>query len=152
MTHDGTGTWIGDGDLDGEMRFDSFQMTYGPGNSQYGTVLIDDLRVVHQTALYNDDRLVYPQEFKLLPNYPNPFNPQTRINYQLPKTDHVKLIITDIRGREIIELKDLRESAGVHSIIWNGKDRSGQPVSAGVYFALLKVGNKTSTQKMLLVK
>ena len=64
----------------------------------------------------------------------------------------MKLIITDIRGREIIELKDLRESAGVHSIIWNGKDRSGQPVSAGVYFALLKVGNKTSTQKMLLVK
>ena len=153
MTHDGTGTWIGDGDLDGEMRFDSFQMTYGPGNSQYGTLLIDDLRIVQQTVLYSDDnRLVYPQEFKLFPNYPNPFNPQTRINYQLPKNDHVKLIITDIRGREIIELKDLRESAGVHSIIWNGKDRFGQPVSAGVYFALLKVGNKTSTQKMLLVK
>ena len=152
MILDGTGTWIGDGDLDGEMRFDSFQMTYSPGNSQYGTLLIDDLRIVQQTALYNDDRLVYPQEFKLFPNYPNPFNPQTRINYQLPKTDHVKLIITDIRGRQIIELKDLREGAGVHSIIWNGKDRSGQPVSAGVYFALLKVGNKTSTQKMLLVK
>ena len=152
MTHDGTGTWIGDGDLDGEMRFDSFQMTYSPGNSQYGTLLIDDLRIVQQTALYNDDRLVYPQEFKLFPNYPNPFNPQTRINYQLPKTDHVKLIITDIRGRQIIELKDLREGAGVPSIIWNGKDRFGQPVSAGVYFALLKAGNKTSTRKMLLVK
>jgi len=152
MILDGTGTWIGDGDLDGEMRFDSFQMTYSPGNSQYGTLLIDDLRIVQQTVLYSDDRLVYPQEFKLFPNYPNPFNPQTRINYQLPKTDHVKLIITDIRGRQIIELKDLREGAGVHSIIWNGKDRSGQPVSAGVYFALLKVGNKTSTQKMLLVK
>ena len=152
MTHDGTGTWIGDGDLDGEMRFDSFQMTYSPGNSQYGTLLIDDLRIVQQTALYNDDRLVYPQEFKLFPNYPNPFNPQTRINYQLPKTDHVKLIITDIRGRQIIELKNLRQGAGVHSIIWNGKDRFGQPVSAGVYFALLKAGNKTSTRKMLLVK
>tara|TARA_B100000749_G_scaffold280724_1_gene278279 strand:- start:1010 stop:3481 length:2472 start_codon:yes stop_codon:yes gene_type:complete len=152
MTHDGTGTWIGDGDLDGEMRFDSFQMTYSPGNSQYGTLLIDDLRIVQQTALYNDDRLVYPQEFKLFPNYPNPFNPQTRINYQLPKNDHVKLIITDIRGRQIIELKNLRQGAGVHSIIWNGKDRFGQPVSAGVYFALLKAGNKTSTRKMLLVK
>jgi len=152
MTNDGTGTWIGDGNLDGEMRFDSFQMTYSPGNSQYGTLMIDDLRIVHQIGLYTYENWVSPQEFKLFPNYPNPFNPQTRITYQLSKTDRVELIITDIRGRQIIELKNLIESAGLHSIIWNGKDRFGQPVSAGVYFALLKAGNKTSTRKMLLVK
>ena len=152
MTNDGTGTWIGDGNLDGEMRFDSFQMTYSPGNSQYGTLMIDDLRIVHQIGLYTYENWVSPQKFKLFPNYPNPFNPQTRITYQLSKTDRVELIITDIRGRQIIELKNLIESAGLHSIIWNGKDRFGQPVSAGVYFALLKVGNKTSTRKMLLVK
>lgn len=68
--------------------------------------------------------------FALHPNYPNPFNPATTINYDLPEPSRVSLVVYDVLGRKIIELENGVKEEGYHSALWNAAD-----VSSGVYFA-----------------
>ena len=93
-----------------------------------------------------------PKEFALHDNYPNPFNPVTTINYDLPKEGNVRLIIYDIMGREIAELNNGFMPAGYHSVKWNARNQFGAEVSAGVYFYQIQAGQFTKTQKMILLK
>ncbi|MFC1477560.1 FlgD immunoglobulin-like domain containing protein [candidate division KSB1 bacterium] len=75
-----------------------------------------------------------PESFGLMQNYPNPFNSATRIEFRLKESAHVKLAVYDVRGREIARLCDGQESAGIHSITWDGMSSSSEPVSSGMYF------------------
>ncbi len=93
-----------------------------------------------------------PKEFALHNNYPNPFNPVTTINYDLPKEGNVRLIIYDIMGREIAKLNNGFMPAGYHSVKWNARNQFGVEVSAGVYFYQIQAGQFTKTQKMILLK
>jgi hypothetical protein len=88
-----------------------------------------------------------PKDFMLYPNYPNPFNPSTIINYQLSTAGKVKLKIYDVLGKEIKTLADDYEQAGYHHINF---DASG--LSNGVYFYNLIVNNYSDTKKMTLLK
>jgi hypothetical protein len=88
-----------------------------------------------------------PNAYRLSPNYPNPFNPTTTIQFELPKASHVSLDIYDILGRKIATLVDLKQEAGIHSVIWNG---SNNP--SGLYFYRLKANDFNETKKMLLLK
>ncbi len=67
-------------------------------------------------------------------NYPNPFNPSTTISFGLVENANVKLDIYDITGRKIASLLDGESSAGLHSVIWNGQDKTRSYVSSGLYF------------------
>ena len=90
-------------------------------------------------------------QFNLSQNYPNPFNLQTTISYQLPICSKVSLKIYDMLGQEVRSLVNENKSAGFHSVVWNGKDDSGQPLSSGSYFYNLRLDNNDSLTKGLLL-
>ena len=88
-----------------------------------------------------------------LTNYPNPFNPTTNICFQLSETDKINLSIYNIKGALIKKLiNDKIFSKGIHSIQWDGKNNKGEEVNSNVYIYRLRVGNKSISKKMLLVR
>ncbi len=89
---------------------------------------------------------------KLDNNYPNPFNPETRINFSIKEVGNVTIEVYNIRGQLVkILVDDLRET-GIYTVIWNGTDNSNKSVSSGVYFYKMKAQNYNSTKKMILMK
>ncbi len=88
-----------------------------------------------------------PAEFTLDQNYPNPFNPITNISYAIPTNGKVKLTIYDILGREVQNLVDDIQSAGNHSVMFNGDN-----FSSGIYFYSLNFEGRTTVKKMILIK
>jgi hypothetical protein len=99
------------------------------------------------TDIRDEQRPLIPVMAMLYPNYPNPFNPTTSIQYYCPKSVEVVIEIFDIIGRKVGTLVDARQEAGRHSVIWNGDNKS-----SGIYFYRIKVGDYTETRKMLLLK
>lgn len=95
---------------------------------------------------------VVPDEVKLLPNYPNPFQGQTTLRFTLPEQQEVRLVIYDVLGRAVRTLVNEQKQSGVHSIRWDGRNNAGQPVASGLYLGRLEVGETTQTRKLLLVK
>ena len=85
-------------------------------------------------------------------NFPNPFNPSTSIRFELPIMTSVKLQVYDVGGRLIDRLADETFEAGVHHVIWDGKDLKGRDVSSGIYFYQIFTLDYTKTYKMVLVK
>ena len=98
------------------------------------------------------DVIAVPDEYALHPNYPNPFNPLTRVNYDIPKDGPVELIVFDILGREVVTLMDANIQAGYHTMTWRGLNKHRPAVAAGVYFFQLRSKDFTRTIKMLLLK
>jgi gluconolactonase len=96
--------------------------------------------------------LQLPYNFKLLPNYPNPFNPTTTISYALPASAHIRLTIYDQLGRHVKTLVDAQQAAGHFQTTWNGLDEKGVPVAAGMYFCQMKTQNFKKVIKLALVK
>ncbi|MGC9363690.1 MAG: lamin tail domain-containing protein [Fidelibacterota bacterium] len=93
-----------------------------------------------------------PKVFALHKNYPNPFNPVTTINYDLPKDANVRIVIYDVMGREVRTLVNRHQKAGYRTLQWNALDNRGLPVSSGFYFYVMDAGNFHKTEKMLLLK
>jgi len=88
----------------------------------------------------------------LIGNYPNPFNPETTIKFDLSKSGKVKLDIYNIKGQLVKTLADDSKDAGRYSLKWNGLDDNGIPASSGVYFYRLTTDGKTLTKKSLMLK
>ena len=65
-----------------------------------------------------------PTQYRLRPNFPNPFNPSTNISFALPKDDFVSLTVFDLNGRQIKTLVNSKLAAGIHSFSWNGRDEN----------------------------
>ena len=98
-----------------------------------------------------------PQETVLLPNYPNPFNPETWIPYQLAEPTDVTLTIYAVNGALVRTLALGPQPAGVYqnksrAAYWDGKNELGEPVASGVYFYTLQTDNFTATKKMSIRK
>ncbi|MFQ5637814.1 MAG: IPT/TIG domain-containing protein [bacterium] len=93
-----------------------------------------------------------PQEIQLLPNYPNPFNMDTEIEYALPYAADVQLKIYNIRGQEVRSLVHEFQTAGFKSVRWNGTDNHNNGVSSGMYFIQLEVGKQRFLRKVALQK
>jgi hypothetical protein len=102
------------------------------------------------SGLSQDNAL--PNRFLLFQNYPNPFNPETEIRFELPEATHVVVRIFNIRGREIRRLVDATYGAGYHSLLWEGMDNQGNPVSSGVYLYQLKTADFSQVKKMGLLR
>jgi hypothetical protein len=88
-----------------------------------------------------------PGGYSLAQNYPNPFNPSTMINFSLPKAGNVKLVVSDVLGREVAVLYNGYKTAGVHAV-----DFDASKLSSGIYFYSITAGNFKDTKKMLLIK
>ena len=98
-----------------------------------------------------------PTETALLPNYPNPFNPETWIPYRLAEDAFVALTIYDLNGQVIRALDVGHQIAAVYenrstAIYWDGRNGSGEPVASGVYFYTLTAGDYSATRKMMILK
>ena len=85
-------------------------------------------------------------------NYPNPFNPETSFDFSIFKHEEVEISVYDITGRLVQDLVNGSVSEGYHSVVWDGRDNSGQQVSAGLYLYTLKSNGMTSHAKMVLMK
>jgi hypothetical protein len=88
-----------------------------------------------------------PQGFRLLPNYPNPFNPSTTIQFSVGERTHAKLSVFDPMGREVAVVLNGEVARGTHALQFDGS-----ALSSGVYIARLNVGGRIGFQKMLLMK
>lgn len=99
------------------------------------------------TTTYNDGNSLIPNEYKLEQNHPNPFNPETIINYSIPNAEFVSLRVYDLLGREVKTLVNEKKQAGNYSVNFNGIG-----LMSGVYYYNLKCDGKTSTKKMILIK
>jgi hypothetical protein len=84
---------------------------------------------------------------QLLPNHPNPFNPNTTIRYVLPSEMRVTILVHDVSGRVVATLLDDVRPAGAHQVTWNADG-----MASGVYFAHLRARNTDVSRKMVLLK
>jgi len=98
----------------------------------------------------NDSHI--PIHFTLHQNFPNPFNPTTTIQYELPKYSFVNIRIFDLNGRLVTTLVNSEETAGYKAVKWAGDDSNGHQVSAGVYLYEISAGDFRQVKKMVLLK
>lgn len=122
-----------------------------PGTYYYRLKQVDLDGVFEYTNVINIT-LTPPKEFALAQNYPNPFNPETTIKYDLPVSSHVVLKIFNILGEEVKTLVDAEQTAGINTIIWNGKDKLGKDVSSGAYIYQMQAGGFTKVKKLTLLR
>jgi hypothetical protein len=115
---------------------------------------IDDVIVSGEavTDIAHDQNFNTPKDIELFNNYPNPFNPATKIVYTVPSHQFVELKIIDILGRDVKTLVYGKQGAGFHQAVWDGSDRYGNSVATGVYFYQLKIGSVLKTKRLLLTK
>ena len=116
----------------------------------------------HSFSTAMDDsnyELIFPDEYRLYPNYPNPFNPGTTISYDLKAWSRATLEVFDIMGRSILTLEKGLKAPGRHKVQWYGKDNKGIKMASGLYFYRLTAYNPSTgniaydqTKKMMFVK
>ncbi len=86
-----------------------------------------------------------PMSYEMKSNYPNPFNPETSIEYSLPQGSHVRIDVYNVLGQRIITLVDGQMPAGNHSARWNGRNAIGEKVSAGICLCRMQAGEFVKT-------
>ena len=115
-------------------------------------ISIDAVKVVDKQWTAVDGREVeLLHQFNLGANYPNPFNPSTRIEYSLAKTEEIEFSIYDMLGKKIYSFSRT-EGPGSHTFDWNGYTSTGLACPSGVYFYRLKTNSAIQTRRMLLVR
>jgi len=90
--------------------------------------------------------------FNNIYNYPNPFNPITKLRYDLPEDAFVRITVYDMLGKVVSNLLNTNQSSGNKSVQWNATNDQGRSVSAGVYFYTIQVGDLVDTKKMVFLK
>ncbi len=110
-------------------------------------VAVNEIQNIEKILEENENISDESYNFKLLPNYPNPFNPSTSITYQLPKKGHVTLKVYNTLGKEVAELVNKAKEEGVYSVTFNGDN-----LPSGMYFYKIQTGEFVDVKKMLLLK
>ncbi|MDE0682418.1 MAG: sulfatase-like hydrolase/transferase, partial [Candidatus Poribacteria bacterium] len=98
-----------------------------------------------------------PRKTALLPNYPNPFNPETWIPYDLARDADVRIHIYNLKGQSIRQLKVGFQTAGTYrtrsrAAYWDGRNAAGEPIASGIYFYTLQAGGFKATRQMVILK
>ncbi len=115
-----------------------------------GAMANENIQTLKTGVSVNPD--VLPKAFALLPNYPNPFNPETFIRFALPKASRVCIEIYNIQGQLVQTLLDQDMAPGWQQIVWNGLNESGSQIGSGVYLLHFKAGEFQQVRKMSLVR
>ena len=118
---------------------------------------ITRFEVTDETQAAPTVQVTLPNKNALLPNYPNPFNPETWIPYQLAKSADVTLTIYAADGEAVCQLALGHQAAGTYqsrsrAAYWDGKNQQGEAVASGLYFYTLTAGDFNATRKMLILK
>ncbi len=140
---------------------------------QYYDATMDNIRAIRETNIFKADSVCgnpltpyvwtthplgiwdngyIPDTYSLGQNFPNPFNPITRIGYGLPRDDRVKIVIYNILGQEVKQLVSENQSAGYRFVLWNGLDNHGNQVSTGIYIYTMSAGSFNNAKKMVILK
>jgi hypothetical protein len=93
-----------------------------------------------------------PPAFNLAQNRPNPFNPATRIEFDLPRPGRARLVVYDLGGRLVRELVNEEMIAGKHAAGWSGEDTQGRPVASGIYWYRLEAAGLSLGRRMVLLR
>ncbi len=127
-----------------------------------GTLYLDDVRLVTRipaadpepaaTAILETPGDGAPGEYALRPGYPNPFNAETVLLFDLPVAAEIQLSIYNLAGQRIADLVRGRREAGTHRVRWDGRAGSGAPLASGVYLVRLSAGRWVGTEKLLLLR
>ncbi|MBU1064200.1 T9SS type A sorting domain-containing protein, partial [bacterium] len=120
-----------------------FQVGAIPGSFAFYTDSTSDIICKNEQIL---------SKFQLFQNYPNPFNGITNISYSISVPTNLKLSIYNSLGQHVIDLVNSYQVGGEYSATWNGFNKSGSPVSNGIYFAVIKTAHQCSRIKMLYLK
>ncbi|KAA3612133.1 MAG: T9SS C-terminal target domain-containing protein [Calditrichaeota bacterium] len=104
------------------------------------------------TSVNEEETEALPQGLQLLGNYPNPFNPETRIKFMLGEQSHVTLHIYNLLGKEVATLLDKNMAKGEHTITWDARGKMGNQLGTGLYFYQITTGKMVKTGKMILQK
>ena len=115
-------------------------------------VMVDDISVFERIPVSNQDSDISVINSIIASNYPNPFNPETTISFNMPEAGKANLQIYNLRGQLVKTLLNKQVSAGPQNIIWNGTDTQNRSVASGVYFYRVKTGTQTIQKKMVLQK
>ena len=99
-----------------------------------------------------DETAPIANKFQLMGNYPNPFNPETKIKFSTERDSNVEVTIYSLLGEKVNTIQSGQLSAGTYNISWFGQDQSGNKVPSGVYFYEVRSDNRTARGKMLLLK
>jgi hypothetical protein len=116
---------------------------------------VDDVRILASSAgavAADLPAAAAPLALSLEQNQPNPFRPETTIRFALPEAGDARLAVYDVTGRAVRELANGPRAAGRHTVTWDGQDRDGNRVAAGVYFYRLTAGGEVLTRKMTVLK
>ena len=120
------------------------------------TITDSDLENAFAQVMLND-AIAIPNHTRLLPNYPNPFNPETWIPFQLADDANVQLNIFEVSGNHVRSIDLGLTLAGSYvdrhrAIYWNGRTDLGEHVSSGIYFVQLMTNNTSETRRMVILK
>jgi flagellar hook assembly protein FlgD len=102
------------------------------------------LQIITLATSVNTKNLTSVETFELFHNYPNPFNPSTKISYTLPVSAEVELSVFNTLGQRVRTLVQQHQDAGLQTVTWNGTDDNGQNVSGGLYFFKIIATGKTN--------
>ncbi len=137
------GTYSLDCWKDGYLGFHEDEIIINNDNVIFDIYLVPDVG--------SDDELILPAS-SLSQNYPNPFNPETTISFTTENTENTEVIIYNLKGQKVRTLVNEEFPAGRHSVLWDGRDNKGKPVSTGMYFYKLETGAFSAVKKMILIK
>ena len=124
-----------------------------PGQVEITEAVVSDANgYLNALGAYLADVRAMPIDYELGQNFPNPFNPETLIAYQIPQAGDVSLVVYNMLGQQVHELVSGSHEAGFYRVNWDGKDALGRSVASGIYFARMQSGSFSNVKKMLLLK
>jgi len=126
------------------------------GKKQLGELEIEvsEALILHKEGASSElaSIIATPDEFSVSKNYPNPFNPTTKIEFSLPEPQHVTIDIFNMMGQRIRTLLDASVQEGYHTIIWNGTNDDAEHMPSGTYIVRVQTEKHAGFQKMMLIK
>jgi N-acetylmuramoyl-L-alanine amidase len=150
LASDSLGSWLGNGILEGDLRFDSFQIRKSPGGSaSSGLLHFDQLQLATKAVVGvpAEEGGAVPETYVLEQNYPNPFNPTTTIRFSVPRAGDVTIRVYDLLGRGVGTVVQGVFQSGTYDARF---DASG--LASGTYFYRLEAPGMTLVRKMLVTK
>ncbi len=100
----------------------------------------------------DNDEIALPEANALSQNFPNPFNPETTIKFDVLNNDNIELTVYDIRGQKVKTLTNKYFTRGNYSVVWDGNDNNGNPVSSGIYIYKYQSSTDVFTHRMVLLR
>jgi len=137
-------------DVNSFIRFSRAHLRDHVAVDRFVSALSNGNVVITKTGVHSQDEKTL--SFHLYQNYPNPFNTSTTVKYSIPINGHVSVKIYNVLGRKVRTLVDRWQVAGLHRILWDGKDDLGVQTASGVYFYKIHFGEFVQIRKLLLVR